>query len=352
MIMKALLQHCLLGIGLLSLSSFSYADRQIVDQIGRTVTIPDKVERTVVLQHQTLNLLVQLDATDKVIGVMSNWKQQLGDGYAQLAPSLEKTPKVGDLTSFDAESLVKLQPQVVFVTNYAPKEMIDKISALGIPVVAISLRKEVNDDKSTLNPTLQNEEQAYNEGLKEGILLIGDIVNKSENAQALVNDTFKQREQVSQRLQDIPKEQRVRAYMANPDLTTYGSGKYTGLMMEHAGAFNVAASTVKGYKQVSLEQVIAWDPEVIFIQDRYPQVVDEIKQDTRWQVISAVKNNRIYLMPEYAKAWGYPMPEAMAIGELWMAKKLYPEKFSDIDIQKAANDWYQKFYRTQYQGKE
>ncbi|MEQ5392773.1 ABC transporter substrate-binding protein [Proteus sp. fly-1013] len=350
--MKALLQHCLLGIGLLSLSSFSYADRQIVDQIGRTVTIPDKVERTVVLQHQTLNLLVQLDATDKVVGVMSNWKQQLGDGYAQLAPSLEKTPKVGDLTSFDAESLVKLQPQVVFVTNYAPKEMIDKISTLGIPVVAISLRKEVNDDKSTLNPTLQNEEQAYNEGLKEGILLIGDIVNKSENAQALVNDTFKQREQVSQRLQDIPKEQRVRAYMANPDLTTYGSGKYTGLMMEHAGAFNVAASTVKGYKQVSLEQVIAWDPEVIFIQDRYPQVVDEIKQDTRWQVISAVKNNRIYLMPEYAKAWGYPMPEAMAIGELWMAKKLYPEKFSDIDIQKAANDWYQKFYRTQYQGKE
>lgn len=352
MTMKALLQHCLLGIGLLSLSSFSYADRQIVDQIGRTVTIPDKVERTVVLQHQTLNLLVQLDATDKVVGVMSNWKQQLGDGYAQLAPSLEKTPKVGDLTSFDAESLVKLQPQVVFVTNYAPKEMIDKISALGIPVVAISLRKEVNDDKSTLNPTLQNEEQAYNKGLKEGILLIGDIVNKSENAQALVNDTFKQREQVSQRLQDIPKEQRVRAYMANPDLTTYGSGKYTGLMMEHAGAFNVAASTVKGYKQVSLEQVIAWDPEVIFIQDRYPQVVDEIKQDTRWQVIRAVKNNRIYLMPEYAKAWGYPMPEAMAIGELWMAKKLYPEKFSDIDIQKAANDWYQKFYRTQYQGKE
>lgn len=350
--MKALLQHCLLGIGLLSLSSISYADRQIVDQIGRTVTIPDKVEKTVVLQHQTLNLLVQLDATDKIVGVMSNWKQQLGDGYAQLAPSLEKTPKVGDLTSFDAESLVKLQPQVVFVTNYAPKEMIDKISALGIPVVAISLRKEVNDDKSTLNPTLQNEEQAYNEGLKEGILLIGDIVNKSENAQALVNDTFKQREQVSQRLQDIPKEQRVRAYMANPDLTTYGSGKYTGLMMEHAGAFNVAASTVKGYKQVSLEQVIAWDPEVIFIQDRYPQVVDEIKQDTRWQVISAVKNNRIYLMPEYAKAWGYPMPEAMAIGELWMAKKLYPEKFSDIDMRKAANDWYQKFYRTQYQGKE
>ena len=350
--MKSLFHYGLLGLGLFSLTSLSYADRQIIDQIGRTVTIPDNVERTVVLQHQTLNLLIQLDAGDKIVGVMSNWKQQLGDGYTKLAPSLENIPKVGDLTSFDAESLVKLQPQVVFVTNYAPKEMIEKISNLGIPVVAISLRKETNDDKSTLNPTLLNEEQAYNEGLKEGILLIGDIVNKSANANALVTATFDQRQQVSQRLQDIPKEQRVRAYMANPDLTTYGSGKYTGLMMDHAGALNVAASTVKGYKQVALEQVIAWDPEVIFIQDRYPQVVEEIKQDSRWQVISAVKNNRIYLMPEYAKAWGYPMPEAMAIGELWMAKKLYPAKFNDIDMQKAANDWYQKFYRTQYQGAE
>lgn len=346
--MKSFLRHCILGISLLSITSFSYADRQIVDQIGRTVTIPNKVDRTVVLQHQTLNLLVQLDATDKIVGVMSNWKQQLGDGYARLAPPLEKIPHVGDLTSFDAESLVKLQPQVVFVTNYAPKEMIDKITDLGIPVVAISLRKETNDDKSTLNPTLHNEEQAYNEGLKEGILLIGDIINKPENAKILVDETFKQREKVSERLQSIPKEQRVRAYMANPDLTTYGSGKYTGLMMEHAGALNVASSSIKGYKQVSLEQIIAWDPQVIFIQDRYPHVVDEIKQDPRWQVISAVKNNRIYLMPEYAKAWGYPMPEAMAIGELWMAKKLYPEKFKDIDMQKTANNWYEKFYRTSY----
>jgi iron complex transport system substrate-binding protein len=55
-------------------------------------------------------------------------------------------------------------------------------------------------------------------------------------------------------------------------------------------------------------------------------------------------------MPDYAKAWGYPMPEAMGVGELWMAKKLYPEKFKDVDVRKVANDWYQRFYRTDYQG--
>lgn len=65
----------------------SQASRQITDQIGRTVTLPDKVDRVVVLQHQTLNLLVQMNATDKIVGVMANWKQQLGEGYGRLAPS-------------------------------------------------------------------------------------------------------------------------------------------------------------------------------------------------------------------------------------------------------------------------
>lgn len=70
-----------------------------------------------------------------------------------------------------------LHPQVVFVTNYAPQEMIDKISRLGIPVVAISLRHDVVGEQAKMNPTLADEEQAYNRGLREGITLIGDIVN-------------------------------------------------------------------------------------------------------------------------------------------------------------------------------
>ena len=93
-----------------------------------------------------------------------------------------------------------------------------------------------------------------------------------------------------------------------------------------------------------------WNPQVIFVQNRYPQVVDTILADSLWQNIDAVKNKRVYLMPEYAKAWGYPMPEALAIGELWMAKKLYPDLFKDIDMQQQADKYYLEFYRTHYQG--
>lgn len=198
--------------------------------------------------------------------------------------------------------------------------MIDKISRLGIPVVAISLRHDIAGEQAKMNPTLADEEQAYNRGLREGITLIGDIVNKPQEAKALIEAMDKGRKMVSDRLQSVPENERVRAYMANPELTTYGSGKYTGLMMAHAGALNVAASSVKGFKQVTMEQVIAWDPQVIFVQNRYPKVVNEILHNPQWQVIDAVKHHRVYLMPDYAKAWGYPMPEAVGIGELWMAK--------------------------------
>lgn len=326
------------------------ASRQVTDQLGRQVTLPDRVDRVVVLQHQTLNLLVQLDATERMVGILSNWKQQLGDGYARLVPRLNTLPTLGDLTHVNLEKLVALHPQVVFVTNYAPQAMIDQIQDLGIAVIAISLRTDSGKQQPQLNPQLENEEQAYNDGLAQGIRLIGEVVNQQKQADALVAATFKQRQQVADRLKNLPEKERIRVYMANPDLTTYGSGKYTGLMMAHAGAINVAASTVKGYKQVSMEQILAWNPQVIFVQDRYPKVIDEINQQPAWQAVDAVKNHRVYLMPEYAKAWGYPMPEAMALGELWMAKKLYPARFADIDMQQQADSWYQRFYRTHYQG--
>lgn len=313
----------LLGLTLLSASLFTgqaFADRTVTDQLGRQVTLPDHVTRVVVLQHQTLNLLVQLHAAEDIVGVLSSWKKQLGPQFARFMPEIGQLATPGDLTQVNIESLLALRPQVVFVANYAPPAMIAQIQQAGIPVVAISLRHDAAGEKNKMNPTMADEEQAYNAGLMEGIRLIGEVVERQPEAEALIHYTFEARKQANAPVADIPQNQRVRVYMANPDLNTYGAGKYTGLMMAHAGALNVAAASVKGARQVSLEQVLEWNPQVIFVQDRYPQVVKQIENDPQWQAIDAVKHHRVWLMPEYAKAWGYPMPEALALGELWMAK--------------------------------
>lgn len=346
------LKRIMLGAVLACASLFTLpsamADRTVTDQLGRQVTLPDHVTRAVVLQHQTLNLLVQLNAADDVVGVLSSWKKQLGPEFARFMPGIEKLATPGDLTQVNMESLLALHPQVVFIANYAPPEMIQQIENAGVPVVAVSLREDAAGEKNKMNPTMADEETAYNNGLKQGIRLIGEVVDRKAQAEDLIRYTFDARAKFNAPVANIPADQRVRVYMANPDLNTYGSGKYTGLMMEHAGAMNVAAATVKGAKQVSLEQVLQWDPQVIFVQDRYPEVVKAILTDPNWQQIDAVKNHRVWLMPEYAKAWGYPMPEALAIGELWMAKKLYPEQYNNIDVEAQAQAYYKRFYRTDW----
>ena len=222
------------------------ADRTVTDQLGRQITLPDSVNRVVVLQHQTLNLLVQLNAADDIVGVLSSWKKQLGPEFARFMPSIDKMSMPGDLTQVNIESLLALHPQVVFVANYAPEPMIQQIQNAGIPVVAISLREDAAGEKNKMNPSMADEERAYNEGLKQGIRLIGEVVNRQAEASALIDYTFAARAKFNAPVAAIPPAEKVRVYMANPDLNTYGSGKYTGLMMQHAGAMNVAAATVKG----------------------------------------------------------------------------------------------------------
>ncbi len=328
-------------------SAPAWADRVVTDQIGRQVHIPDTVNRVVILQHQTLNIAVQLDAMDKVVGVLDEWKKQLGANYVRLAPQLPNLPTPGGLTKVNIEELLKLKPDVVFVTNYAPADMVKQIEDAGLSVVAISLLDVPPAEAVKLNPSVKDEPAAIDSGFATGVRLIADVLGRKEKGEEMIAATKKTRKLVADRLADIPEDKRVPVYMANPDLTTYGHGKYTGLMMERAGARNVANS-VSGFKQVTMEDVLTWNPAVIFVQERYPTLVDEIKKADSWQTIDAVKNGRVYLMPEYAKAWGYPMPEAMALGELWMAKQLYPDRFKDIDMQKEADAYYKEFYRTDY----
>jgi iron complex transport system substrate-binding protein len=335
-----------LAAGLLHISGAA-ADRLVSDQLGRQVTIPDHVERAVVLQHQTLNIIVELGAVDQVAGILADWKKQLGSNYVRLAPRLADLPTPGGLTSVNVEELLRVKPDVVFVTSYAPPEMIKQIEDLKIPVIAISFLTAPPAEAAKLSPVVADEEQAYDTGFPEALRLIGDVFGKKKEAEELIQYATDKRQIVRTRIASVDASKHVRAYMANPDLTTYGTGKYTGLLMKHAGAQNVASSIV-GYKQVSMEDVLKWNPAAIFVQDRYAKVVEDIKKDAAWQSIDAVKNDRVYLMPEYAKAWGHPMPEALAVGELWMAKKLYPDLFSDIDVDAEADAFYRRFYRQPY----
>lgn len=325
--------------------------RVVVDQLGRSVVIPQKVERVVCLMHHALDITFELQAGDRLVGIMKDWEGLLFPGLADIYPPIRKLPQVGTLTEVNMEELLKVRPDLVIVTHYFPQDTIKKIEAAGIPVVAVSLYQAEFEEASKLNPKLTDPDRAYTIGMKMGINLLGEIYGKEKEAKKLNEFVEQKRAIVGDKLSAIPDNKKITCYMANPDLYTYGSGKYVGVIMDRAGGINVARG-IAGYKAVNMEQILKWDPQVIFVQDRYAaKVMPEITKSAAWAPIKAVKTHRVYVTPEYVKPWGHPCPESMALGELWMAKKLYPDRFKDIDINKVVQEFYTTFYGVPYKGK-
>lgn len=323
------------------------ANRVVIDQLGNKVTIPDKVTRAVVLEHHTLDVIVQLGAEEQVVGVMRNWQQLLGAGFERLAPEFKSLPQPGGLTQVNTEELLSLHPDVVFVTHYAPERMLRQIKSVGIPVIQMAFFAGPEGEEDQLNPSLENAKRAYFVGLIEAVKLIGKVFGKQHRAEELIDVIVASRQLINERTANLPKAKRIPIYMANPNLHTYGSDKYTGVVMKLAGGLNVARE-LNGYSQVTMEQILAWNPAVIIVQHRYRQVADQIRQDPAWQGVRAVRNNRIYVTPPYVKPWGHPVPESVALGEFWMAKLLHPELFEDIDLEAKVQAYYRKFYGTKY----
>lgn len=315
----------------------------IVDQLGRTVEIPKKVERIVALQHHTLDIMLELHAQDKLVGVLSDWESLLGGYVADVYPGIKDLPTPGKISELNVEAVASLKPDVVFVSNQVPKQSLTQLEQLGIPVVGITLYVADKEQASTIHPDLVNADEAYTEGLKQAIQLIGQITGTEDKAAELWDYVVSNRAIVSKHLSEVPEQDRIKVYMANENMYTYGTGKYVGVAMAKAGARNVA-ETIKGYKQVNLEQVAKWNPEVIFVQSRYASVLDEIRGDKAWSEIDAVKNNKLIIAPDYTKPWGNPTPESMALGEIWLAKTLYPDAFKDVDLNAMVQHFYQTFY--------
>ena len=325
--------------------------RVVVDQLGRSVVIPQKVERVVCLMHHALDITLELQAGNRLAGVMKGWEGLLFPGIAEIYPPIKKLPQVGTLTEVNMEELLKTNPDLVIVTHYFPQDTLKKIEAAGIPVVAVSLYQADFEEASKLNPKLKNPDKAYTIGMRMGVNLLGEIYGKEKEARKLNDFVAEKRAIVGDKLSAIPDNKKITCYMANPDLHTYGSGKYVGVIMDRAGGINVARD-ISGYKAVNMEQILKWDPQVIFVQDRYAaKVLPEITKGAAWAPIKAVKDRRVYETPEYVKPWGHPCPESVALGELWMAKKLYPERFKDIDMNKAVQEFYTTFYGVPYKGK-
>lgn len=319
------------------------------DQNGHDVLIKGDVDRIVVLQHHTLDILAMLGAEDKVVGVVDKWESLLGDYMKDVFKGIEDLPKPGSLETANVEEIANLDPDLVIVSAQFDEGTIKQIEELDIPVMTLTLRGEGKQDMAQ-NPELEDADKAYTDGLEWAIKKLGELTGTQEKANELWDFAMDSRKYVEENLKEVKNEDRVRVFIANEKNMTYGSDKYVGTQMERAGAVNVAAKDIQGYKEVNFEKVAEWNPDVIIVQDRYKDVYDEILSDKKWANIKAVQDNRVVLAPYWTKPWGNPGPDSIALGELWFAHKFYPEQINKEEVQTRVDKFYKEFYQKDFDG--
>jgi iron complex transport system substrate-binding protein len=140
----------------------------------------------------------------------------------------------------------------------------------------------------------------------------------------------------------------VRAYLSTVETTrTYGKQSLPTEWMRLCGIVNVAVdqplSIHQAEQHASLEQILRWNPEVIFTNE--PGVAETIAQDTKWSSIRAVQQKKIYHMPIGISRWGHPGSLETPLAMLWTVKTVYPNLFTGMDMKNEAEKFYREFFR-------
>jgi iron complex transport system substrate-binding protein len=120
-------------------------------------------------------------------------------------------------------------------------------------------------------------------------------------------------------------------------------------IIEMAGGTNaVKGVDVKGaFAEVNIEQIIAWNPDIIWVPQYATYTVDSLLNDPKWSSIKAIKNKAVYVFPSELEPWDYPTASA-ALGLRWGLYNLHPELYSLDDLMKNADEFYNMVYGVKF----
>jgi iron complex transport system substrate-binding protein len=227
------------------------------------------------------------------------------DDNSNYPPDVSNKPKVGGFTGINLEKIVSLSPDVVLVAGITPKDVITSLEAQKLTVVV-------------LNP-------ANLDGIVTNLNLLGQIENVPDKAAAAVTTFQNKLAEVSAKVSAVSAKQRV-FYELDPTLFTVGPGSFIDEIITRAGGQNIVTDTSNAYPQLNQEAVVSKDPQVILVGDDTggTDTPELISARPGWQVISAVKNKRVFAVS--ADLVNRPGPRA-PLGVEAVAKLLYPDLF-------------------------
>ena len=294
--------------------------RTITDGAGRQVEVPEHVESIVCVGVGALRYTCYVGAQDLVVGV-EDYETTAGISRLYNYVNYQKfkdLPVIGTNGVPYAEEIINVAPQVIVMSKSASAEADDLQTKTGTPVVVVPGSDTTLDDN------------AY-----ETIRILGELTGMQSRATQLTNYLKDIQKDLDDRTRDIPESSKPSVYVAGVSFkgnhgfegTEAGYGPFA---LIHAK--NLADTTGQtGAFDIDVEQVLSWDPDVIFLDFNGMNLIreDYAKNPDYYHSLTAVQSGKVYSQISF-RSYASNLDTALA-DAYYAACMIYPEQFADID---------------------
>lgn len=362
---RHVLNACLVAATILASSCARAEPTTVVDAIGRTVTLDLPVKRVVVnFNFEEFTAVAGKEGWSRVVGMSRSlwegWRPAIWARYAAVIPNLEIQPEIGNTEdgNFSAEKIIALRPDVVLMANWTWTALTtarDQIEKAGIPVVVIDYNAQ----------TLERHVASTR--------AIGVVMGQQARGEALA--TLYERETIDtmariERARATPgiRKAKVLVELARDGAETIGnsySGTMWGRILDTLGAENIANGKLAGpWGPLNAEYVIATDPDFVFLAGsswtNRPKAVrlgydmdeattrrslESYAQRPGWAGLKAVRTGEIHAIEH---GLGRSLMDFAATQ--YIAKRLYPEAFRDVDPIAKLRDYHARWLPVSFAG--
>ncbi len=297
------------------------------DDTGRTLAIRSPVRRVLPAGLPAAILLYTL-APELLLG----WPRVNRPEECEfILPEICARPEVGRLTGRgntpNLESVIALQPDLI----------VDVGSTSDLFVTSANrLQEETGIPYALLDGRFLSLSTSYEK--------LGRLIGREGEGADFADYCNMTLGVITNRIAFVPAEKRPRVYYARgPRGLTTGLGGSIDVETIELLARNVAGERKGGLANVSVEQVLLWNPDVIVTPDQ--DFAADVRINPAWASVAAVKNSRVHLSPKLPFGWVDSPPSVnRLIGLWWLGKIFYPELFKE-DMRELTRDFYTKFYR-------
>lgn len=316
------------------LSAEPEGTRTLTDMAGREVEVPAVIEKAFSTDPTAAIFLYTL-VPDRMLG----WNYELNDlEKSIILDEYETLPNFGMGDAINYEAVLAAGPDIAFMVGTINDAVVSDADAmqesLGIPVVVV-------------DSELSHTPEAYR--------FMGELFGVEDTAEQLAAYAERTLDDIAN--MDIPEGDKVRMYYGNGEdsLETAPAGSSHGAIIELVNAVNVADLELGdgGRVQISAEQLLAWDPDVIVVNGEPKSDIpgasaaDAILSDPAYSTLTAVQEGRVYGTPNAPFSWvDRPPGPNRIVGLRWLSALIYPQ-YIQVDVDDAVREFFSLFYHVE-----